>query len=293
MKVLPGRVAWRFVPSQLGKKGIGLMANQRKLELIGNEVKKVAYRAANGGKIAVHDKEGEEPMAPPSGTVYTQEATILEDVTTVDGKKIPGLRGLLVVVEIGPKTFLRGRVVTDQKEAEALLMPPFLREFIGQLKKLVQVETVVEGKVTTVVAVMRADGTEVGIPLVDKDTAPPEGASPYPVGESPEEQAEADAKADAEWEEDFDEEDAPDEYGLTKADYDAGATVGICPGCLTVHPLPPGIVGLTDEQAAAERQRRGVATIEADPEWDDDFGDEVPMAELVEEEIGGESSSNS
>lgn len=236
------------------------MANQRKLEIVGSEVTKIAYGAANGRQIAVHDK-GEEPATAPSGTVYTQEATILQDVTTVDGKTIPGLPDLLV--EIGPKTFLRGRLVTNQKEAQALLMPPFLRELVDQLGELAEVK-VIGGGVLKVVAVTQTDGTEVAIPLGDKDTAPPEGANQYPVGESPIEIAEADAKADAEadaeWEEvDFDEDDAPDEYGLTQADYANGATVGICPNCLGTHALQPGIVGLTEEEAAAELQQREAA----------------------------------
>lgn len=264
------------------------MANQRKLELVGTQVQRVACSGLRG-RIAVYDK-GQEPTSPPVGTVYVQEAAILEGVTLSDGKQVPGLRDM--VVEIGPKTFLRGRVVTDQKEATELLMPPFVRQLADLLGASVEAESL-SGVLPTVVAITTADGTEVGIPLGDKDTAPPEGAPSYPVGESPEEVAEVEAKAKAERDKGIAD---LAEFGLTEADYDDGSRVGNCPGCLDRHPLAPGIAGLTDEDVAVERQsREDLAEVDAkaDPEWDEDFDDEedegrgVPAAEL--KEIGGES----
>lgn len=245
------------------------MSRQVLLEAMENDY--VAYCGTDGRQIGGFPV-GERPATPPVGTIYECEYTLLSEVTTEDGELIEKLDGF--PLKVGPRKFVRGRVVTNQKEAEALLMPPLLWEFVSQLKELVRrVETMmIDGTHPKVVAITTADGTEVGILLGDKDTTPPEGASPYPVGESPEELAEADAKADPEWDEDFDDEE--DAYGLTKVDY-AGATVGICPSCLQVHSLQPGIVGLTDEEAQAERQRRGT--------------NEVQYAEL--EEIGGESGS--
>mgnify|MGYP001577442592 CR=1 FL=1 len=173
------------------------------IEAVGQDY--VGYFGTDGRQIGP-GYPVEECPAPPVGSVCEREYVLLKDVTTEDGESIERLDGF--PLKVGLKTFLRGRVVTDQKEATALLMPPFLREFIIQLGRLVDVEAMLMGGTTPkVVAITAADGTEVGIPMGDKDTAPPVGASPYPVGESPEEIAEADAKADAEWVDDFDDED--------------------------------------------------------------------------------------
>lgn len=266
------------------------MNQQRMIELVGTEVTKVAYGSASGRKIAVCNK-GEEPATLPKGTVGTQEATILEGITLSDGTQIPGLQSM--VIAIGPRTFLRGRLVTDQKEAIALLTSPFLQEIVSQLGELVDVAAL--GAVPTVVAVIQGDGTEVGIPLEDGDVLPPEGASPYAVGESPLEIAAAvetdAAKRDAEIAElrTFPEH-VPSE--LAEEAYNAGIRVGNCPSCTERHPLKPGTVALTDEEAQAERERRAEADAKADPEWDEDFDDddEIVTAELIDEADGQQDS---
>ena len=230
---------------------------QKRIDLVGNEVVRVAYGAFNGQRIAVHDK-GAEPATPPGGTVYVQEATLLEGVTTGNDKQIPGLTDL--VLEIGSKQFLRGRLVADKKEAEQLLIPPFVRSLVGGLKEVmgVEVETMLEGAPPLVVAITMADGTEVGIPLSDGDIAPPDGASLYPVGASPEEAAEAEARAMAE--EDLDDE-VPE---LTDEEKTAGYVIGTCPGCGEVHALSPRLQAIVAQQAEE---------------------DSLPIAELVEEDL--------
>lgn len=176
------------------------MSKQVLLKATGNEY--VGYFGVDNRQIDRGYPVEERSATPPVGTIYEQEYTLLSGVTTEDGELIEKLDGF--PLKVGRRTFLRGRVVTDPKEATALLTPPFLRELVRQLGELVEVEaTVIGGATLKVVAIATADGTEVGILLGDKDTAPPDGASPYPVGESREEVAEAEAKADAEWGEDF------------------------------------------------------------------------------------------
>lgn len=156
--------------------------------------KKVLIEAAVHNYVGYFGFEGqidrgypleERPEEPPTGSVYEREYVLLKDAVDEEGKTIERLNGF--PLKAGPRRFLRGRVVTDQEEATALLMPPFLRELVRQLGELVEVEVAQGAVLPTVVAVRQVDGTEVGILLRDKDTAPLEGVSPYPIGESPEE----------------------------------------------------------------------------------------------------------
>ena len=97
-------------------------------------------------------------------------------------------------------------------------MPSFVRELVGQLRASgadVDVDCLNE-VIPSAVAIMMANGTEVGIALQDGDVLPQESASPYPVGESPEEIAEAELAAIREDVKDgvFDDMDAEEEaYG--------------------------------------------------------------------------------
>lgn len=192
------------------------MTKQVLIEAVGVDC--VGYFNVTGRQIGRGYPVEERPANLPTGTVYEQEYTLLRDVSTDDGELIDKLDGF--PLKVGPRTFLRGRVVTDPKEAGALLMPSSLRRLVdlcGADWAKGEVEFLGGATIPTVVAVKTADGTEVGVVLQDNDVRPPAGASPYPVGESPEELAEADAKADPEWE-DFDDEEETDEVAQIRED---------------------------------------------------------------------------
>ncbi|MBI2523777.1 hypothetical protein HYW11_00975 [Candidatus Peregrinibacteria bacterium] len=169
------------------------MAKRMLIEATGQEF--VGYFGPNGRQMDRGYLIEKRPAAPPAGTVYELEYTLLRDAVTEDGEPIEKLDGF--PLKVGPKKFLRGRLVKDPKEAEALIRPPLVRKIVSQLRKQgVDVSVMFSHSETpSVVAIIMADGAEVGIPMGDKDTAPPEGASPYPVGESPEEVSEAEIAA--------------------------------------------------------------------------------------------------
>ncbi len=169
--------------------------------------KKVLIEAATHEFVGYFDFAGrqidrgypleERPDEPPVGTIYEREYTLLKDVVTEDGEPIERLDGF--PLKVGPRKFLRGRLVTDKKEAAKLLMPPLLRELVAQLRASgadVDVDCLNE-VIPSAVAITMADGTEVGIALKDGDIPPPKGASTYPVGESPEERRMAEMVATA------------------------------------------------------------------------------------------------
>lgn len=172
------------------------MANQRKpheQDVLLSAVERtfVGYFGANG-QIGTGIPAHERPAEPPIGAVYEQEYVLYQDIELEDGSILKLQQ--LQPEKIALKKFLRGRVVTDRKEVMTLLMPIVLQELVIALGALVRVE----GGVPAAVAVKQTDGTEIGIPLQDGDIPPPEGASPYAVGESPEELMVAEAQAYAE-----------------------------------------------------------------------------------------------
>lgn len=140
----------------------------------------VGYFRLDGQQIDRGYPLEERPEEPPTGTVYEREYVLLKDAVDEDGKSLERLNGF--PLSAGPRKFLCGRIVTDQKEAAVLLLPSFLRE----MAKVTEIE-IVGAPVVTVVAVKQADGAEIGILLQTDDVSPSEGASHYPVGESLEE----------------------------------------------------------------------------------------------------------
>lgn len=170
------------------------MANQ-KIDVVGDKDQRVAYCGADGQKLAVYDK-GQEPVVPPPGTVYVQEVTLVMNAL-VDGKPAKGFLG----VE-GPKTFLRGRVVTGY---EAWGYAPITIMVVGEFLKEIDPMAFRREVIDTLRCVVTRDrsGSEEATLVNEGDILPPAGASEYAVGESPEELAEADAEGDFD---DFDEE---------------------------------------------------------------------------------------
>lgn len=161
--------------------------SRKQIDVVGYEVILVAYCRADGEFIDVYRK-GQEPPLPPPGTVYVQETMFVTDVV------LNGKEAYTALAIEGPMKFLRGRVVTDPKEATILQIPP---ETWAVFKSL-GASVIPSGETPTVIAVRRIDGVEIGIPLQDGDIPPPADAPEYAVGESPEEMAVADAKAYAE-----------------------------------------------------------------------------------------------
>lgn len=153
------------------------MSSSRKVLIEASAHSYVGYFRLDGQQIDRGYPLEERPEEPPTGSVYEREYVLLKDAVDEEGKLIERLNGF--PLRAGPRKFLRGRVVTDQKEAMVLLLPSFLRE-------MVEVFDIVVGM--PMVVAVKHDDAEVGIQLQDGDIPPPEGASHYPVGESPEEQ---------------------------------------------------------------------------------------------------------
>ncbi|MBI3336651.1 hypothetical protein HYZ98_03755 [Candidatus Peregrinibacteria bacterium] len=232
------------------------------------------------GEIIDRVEEG-TPHEIPQGTILCQTVTVLEKVTTVDGKKIPAIKGL--VLEAGPRTFLRGMVV-EGEEAQKWLLPSGLR---GLAERLPELRVQVEGEEgVRLLVILAVDGQDPWYArLQDDDVLPPPNASPYAVGESPEEIAAS--------------------VGVTGGASDEERR--FCPSCLNVHPLQSGTRGLTEAEAREEALRRireaqeaerrireaeeaedpeGSDNLDSDPDFDKDLFGEESVRE--EPEAGGE-----
>lgn len=239
------------------------MTNRTQVTLAGVEKRYITYQGVDPGSGCAKFEEG-TPHEVPVGAIVQQTARVLMDVLTSDGEKFPGIEGF--PLEVGPRIFLRGRVV-EGEEAQKLLVPPELRELQAMLGGMLEVEVMTigsEGENLRVVAITQSDGTEVALPLRDDDVPPPKDASPYAVGESPEEVAAAKASKPKR---------------------------RFCPDCLQDdHPVDPETALTADEAAQARSERaqaqvRAMAGVMGDEDPDEyDFDD----AEEFTPEHGGE-----
>lgn len=154
-----------------------MTTNRTQVTLSGVKKRMIVYMGADP-QYRAKVEEG-TPHDVPIGTVIRQKATWLVDVTTSDGKKLPGLEELSL--EAGPREFLRGRLVEGDK-AQQLLIPPEIRELQAMLGAMV---VTMEGAEKLRVVAIKCDDIEVGIELRDGDVPPPKSASRYAVGQSP------------------------------------------------------------------------------------------------------------
>lgn len=203
------------------------MEKSTQVTLSGVEKKDILYLNADPGSS--RQVEADTPHGIPIGTVVRQRVTLLTEVTTSDGKKLPGLNGFLL--ESGPQEFLRGRLVTPPHGA--VEEGPLIAEM--EELRVMGVEVLVIGgrRKKPIVEVLRADGSRAEFRFVEGSIPPPKDASPYAVGESPEELAAS--------------------VGATPTDEERR----FCPDCLAdTHPVDPE-VALTAAEAAQERVERG------------------------------------
>ncbi|OGJ57029.1 hypothetical protein A3H22_01625 [Candidatus Peribacteria bacterium RIFCSPLOWO2_12_FULL_55_15] len=150
--------------------------HERDVELTAVERRFVGYfdvRNQQIGTVPAHERQAQLPI----GTVYEQEYILYQDICLDDGFPFSSEQ-CLIDENWKPKTFLCGRVATDQ---DVVMLFPML--FIEKPRWRHSSLVVA----MSIVVVKQTNGANVGIPLMANDIAPPEGASPYAVGESPEE----------------------------------------------------------------------------------------------------------
>jgi len=209
-------------------------------------------------------------LEPPVGAIFRQEYHFLTE-GIIDGNPLPD-NGAVAIYR-GPREFLVGTVEERPEDPMATLMRK--AQSGGGGLQILSLSDLFGGgdeqpRMVKVVVVRNpdGDGREEITELADDDVEPLVGASLYPIGRSPAEDAER--QRQAEWHR--------AQAGISDDDDDdAEPKMGWCPVCGNYHELQPYQTGVTEEEAAEIRAHRDA---QADPDFDsveaDEAADETP-----------------